>query len=368
MAYLYVNWKLSCIFVKKSDMIKSMTGFGKAQCRLNNQDASIELRSLNGKNLDISVKLPQAYRAKEQDIRSLIAQTLVRGKIELIMSSDQNNASSTYKVNKDLIERYYHQISNLSRELGAPVSEALLPSLLRLPDVLQTDTQTAGDQEWAQLMIAIKQAIELADNYRITEGEHLRKDILERIEKITALLSEIEPLEATRTESLKTKLHKAANSINDDPAFDQNRFEQEMIYYLEKLDITEEKVRLEKHLEYFTDTLDAPVSAGKKLGFIAQEIGREINTIGSKANDASIQRIVVEMKDELEKLKEQLMNILYDEKWQADHFLRPIRSWKNEYCQRGFAGNVGSGILRFGMQQTQATERTGWCGLLFYDT
>ncbi len=291
-------------------MIKSMTGFGKTQCRLNNQDVSIELRSLNGKNLDISVKLPQAYREKEQDIRSLIAQTLVRGKIEMVMMSDQSNASSQYKLNKDLIEKYYHQISNLSRDLGAPVSDALLPSLLRLPDVLQPETATAGEQEWSLLADAIKQSIELADSHRISEGEHLRKDILERIEKITALLSEIEPLEATRTESLKTKLYKAANSIKDDPAFDQNRFEQEMIYYLEKLDITEEKVRLGKHLEYFSDTLDAPVSSGKKLGFIAQEIGREINTIGSKANDAGIQRIVVQMKDELEKIKEQLMNIL----------------------------------------------------------
>ncbi len=291
-------------------MIKSMTGFGKAQCRLNNQDVSIELRSLNGKNLDISVKLPQAYREKEQEIRSLIAQTLLRGKIELTMSSEQNNASSPYKLNKDLIENYYHQISNLSRDLGVPVSDTLLPSLLRLPDVLQPEAVTAGEQEWSLLADAIKDSIELADNYRITEGEHLRKDILERIEKITALLSEIEPLEATRTESLKTKIHKAANAIKDDPAFDQNRFEQEMIYYLEKLDITEEKVRLEKHLEYFSDTLDAPISSGKKLGFITQEIGREINTIGSKANDAGIQRIVVQMKDELEKIKEQLMNIL----------------------------------------------------------
>ncbi len=291
-------------------MIKSMTGFGKAQCRLNNQDVSIELRSLNGKNLDISVKLPQAYREKEQEIRSLIAQTLLRGKTEVMMSTDQNNASSPYKLNKGLIERYYHQISNLSRELGAPISDALLPSLLKLPDVLQPEAATAGEQERNLLMDTIKKAIDLADNYRISEGEHLRKDILERIQKITALLSDIQPLEVARTESLKQKLHKAANLIKDDPAFDQNRFEQEMIYYLEKLDITEEKVRLEKHLEYFTDTLDAPVSSGKKLGFITQEIGREINTIGSKANDAGIQRIVVQMKDELEKIKEQLMNIL----------------------------------------------------------
>ena len=291
-------------------MIKSMTGFGKASCQLPDKTINIEVRALNGKNLDIGLKVPQLYKENEQEIRSLLSTALSRGKIELYINIDSHNAASAYRLNKPLLEKYYLELSNFVREVGAPESNDLIPAILRLPDVFQQEDRTPDETEWNALLEALQQALEQTNAYRISEGAHLEKDLQERNVIISKLLQEIEPLEAGRTTAMREKLHKALEALNDKNNYDPNRFEQELIYYLEKLDITEEKVRLQKHLEYFSDTLAAESSSGKKLGFITQEIGREINTIGSKANDAGIQRIVVEMKDELEKIKEQLMNIL----------------------------------------------------------
>ena len=291
-------------------MIKSMTGFGKANCQLPDKTINIEVRALNGKNLDIGLKVPQLYKEKEQEIRSLLSTALLRGKVELFINIDSHNASAAYTLNKPMIEKYYRELSDFAQEVGAPVSEDLIPAILRLPEVFQQEDRSPDEAEWSALLEALQQAIYQADAFRISEGAHLGTDLQERIIVIGNLLSEIVPLETERTTAMRDKLHKALEALYDKNNYDPNRFEQELIYYLEKLDITEEKVRLQKHLEYFSDTLAAESSSGKKLGFITQEIGREINTIGSKANDAGIQRIVVQMKDELEKIKEQLMNIL----------------------------------------------------------
>ncbi len=291
-------------------MIKSMTGFGKASCQLPDKTINIEVRALNGKNLDIGLKVPQIYKEKEQEVRSLLSGSLSRGKVELYISIDNHNASAAYTLNKPLLEKYYRELIDFAREVDALESNDLIPAILRLPEVFQQEDRSPDEAEWTTLLEALQQALEQTDAYRISEGAHLEKDLQERIAVIGRMLSEIEPLEAQRTSAMRDKLHKALETLNEKNNYDPNRFEQELIYYLEKLDITEEKVRLNKHLEYFSDTLAADISSGKKLGFITQEIGREINTIGSKANDAGIQRIVVQMKDELEKIKEQLMNIL----------------------------------------------------------
>ncbi len=291
-------------------MIKSMTGYGKAHCQLSNKDVSIEVRSLNGKNLDINLKIPPAYKDKDQIIRSLLAGELQRGKIELLLSIDNFGPDVPYVLNKALFEKYFTEVSNLSNDLGAPVSTELIPAILRLPEVIQQENRTADEKEWTTVLDAIKSAIGQTNEYRTSEGAHLLEDFENRIQNISELLKNIEPLEAKRIDAVKQKLSKALEALKEDTNYDPNRFEQELIYYLEKMDITEEKVRLQKHLDYFSDTLEAQDSSGKKLAFISQEMGREINTIGSKANDADIQKIVVEMKDELEKIKEQLMNIL----------------------------------------------------------
>ncbi len=291
-------------------MIKSMTGFGKAHCRTEPGELVIEIRALNGKNLDISLKIPQMFKDKEQEIRSLMSEKLVRGKNELFMSLENNTNTAQYVLNKDLLKKYYEELSRFSSEVGAPADTELIPAILRLPEVMQQDSRKPDEAEWTILLNAIREALDHVDAYRITEGAGLERDLKQRTGNIGELLESITPLEDARTLAIKQKLRKAAENLKEDQAFDPNRFEQEMIYYLEKLDITEEKVRLKQHLGYFSETIDSQISSGKKLGFIAQEIGREINTIGSKANDAGIQRIVVEMKDELEKIKEQLMNIL----------------------------------------------------------
>ncbi len=291
-------------------MIKSTTGYGKAHCQLSNKDVSIEVRSLNGKNLDINLKIPPAYKDKDQIIRSLLAGELQRGKIELLINVDNLGSDVPYVLNKALFEKYFTEVSDLSNDLGAPVSTELIPAILRLPEVIQQENVTTNEEEWTTVLETIKEALELANTYRASEGAHLREDFNNRIHNISNLLKKIEPLEAKRIDAVKQKMRKALDALKEDNSYDPNRFEQELIYYLEKMDITEEKVRLQKHLDYFSDTLEAEESSGKKLGFISQEMGREINTIGSKANDADIQKIVVEMKDELEKIKEQLMNIL----------------------------------------------------------
>lgn len=291
-------------------MIKSMTGFGKASCHYKEKTIVVEIRTLNSKTLDYGIRMPAAYRPYELDIRNMINQGLLRGKVELSIAFENGNQTSPISLNKTLLAQYFNELSELSRTLGIRQSPDLLPALLRLPDVLAQPTMEADAGEWERVQQTIVDAIELVNAFRVSEGLHLQRDMIARIQIIEDLLGTIEPLEHNRLDVLKNKLLKGLNELGESVKPDSNRFEQELIFYLEKLDISEEKVRLEKHLSYFMETISEPESAGKKLGFIAQEIGREINTIGSKANDAAIQKIVVQMKDELEKIKEQLMNIL----------------------------------------------------------
>ena len=288
-------------------MLKSMTGYGKAVCQVKDKALSIELRSLNSKNLDISLKLPFGYREKENEIRALLS-IMERGKIELSLGYEGGGGSEAAVLNTELLGHYYRQITEAANQNLIPHSQDILSALLKLPDVLRTPSQEVEASEWEVIFNAIKEALDQADAFRISEGNHLAEDLKNRIESIALLLAQVEPLEAQRNLNLRQRLLKGLNELRESGP-DINRFEQELIYYIEKLDISEEKVRLRKHLEYFSETMQVAAS-GKKLGFIAQEIGREINTLGSKANDAAIQRIVVEMKDELEKIKEQLMNIL----------------------------------------------------------
>jgi len=291
-------------------MIKSMTGFGKSQCQFENKILTIEAKSLNGKTLDINLKIPGLYKSREHELRSLIARHLFRGKTELIIQVEGQNHTSNYSLNKALMEKYFSEIRAFVKQMGHDADDELIPAILRLPEVVQQEAQHLTEAEWQVLVGGITEALEQCDNFRVTEGKHLADDIKLRIEAIAALMEKIPALEKERHRNLRQRLLKQLETLKDIASPDPNRFEQELLYYIEKLDITEELVRLQKHLAYFTQTIGEPESAGKKLGFITQEIGREINTIGSKANDAAIQQIVVQMKDELEKIKEQLMNIL----------------------------------------------------------
>jgi uncharacterized protein (TIGR00255 family) len=299
-----------CYICKKTLMILSMTGFGKAEAQLEGKSLVVELRTLNSKNMDVSLRLPPPYKDKEQELRNMLSQSLVRGKAELILGFDNTDAQQSLSLNKPLLQQYYSELVQLSDELGAPVSADLLPSLLRLPEVMKQPAQEVDAQEWAVVLGAVKEALEQTRAFRMSEGAHLEADLSDRISEIRKLLSQIPSFEKNRMQNLKDKLQNAIGEMRDRLQSDPNRFEQELIFYLEKLDISEEKVRLKKHLDYFGETMASEQAQGKKLGFISQEMGREINTIGSKANDADIQKLVVQMKDELEKIKEQLMNIL----------------------------------------------------------
>jgi uncharacterized protein (TIGR00255 family) len=295
-------------------MILSMTGYGKTTVELPGKKLNIEIKSLNSKALDLSVKLPGVFRDKELEVRTLLSQKLQRGKIDLFFSSEDTCDTPTLQINKALAKKYYQELKDLLAEIGEENSDALLPIILKMPDVLQSEKIEAEEADWSLIKEGTEKAILLVNEFRRNEGLILEKDILTRVGLILNLLESITPFEATRMKDIrdriKTGFQNLSKSENLTVVPDDNRFEQELIYYLERLDITEEKVRLQKHCNYFIDTLEEPDSQGKKLGFIIQEMGREINTIGSKANDAGMQKIVVQMKDELEKIKEQLGNIL----------------------------------------------------------
>ena len=287
-----------------------MTGYGKAACRFGDLQVNVELRCLNGKGLDLNLKMPAVFRGREQEIRALLSSALERGKAELVISINGQNNTGAFALNKALMERYYRELKDFAEAMGEPASEELIPAILRLPEIVQQDQQALDDTGWQSLEQAIGEALTQCDRYRVSEGSTLAGDFALRIQHIARLLEALRPLDTGRREAVRDRLMASLEKLQLGEALDQNRFEQELIYYLEKLDITEELVRLENHIAYFSDCLEDESSGGKKLGFIAQEIGREINTIGSKANDAAIQKIVVQMKDELEKIKEQLMNIL----------------------------------------------------------
>ena len=285
-------------------MILSMTGYGKTELQLPTKKVTIEVKSLNSKNIDINVRIPSYYKEKELTIRKKIANRLVRGKVDFSIYVETIGENTSSEINKDALKFFMNQLKKISN-----VTEAeALKMAIRLPEVIQSKRESLDEDEWKLIENAINSALDKIVLYRTDEGKNLKKDFVKRIELIESYLEEVIKTDPQRIENIKTKLQKAIVEL--EVKVDANRFEQELIYYLEKLDITEEKVRLKNHLSYFTKELNTDTSNGKKLGFITQEIGREINTVGSKANFAEMQQIVVQMKDELEKIKEQNLNVL----------------------------------------------------------
>lgn len=287
-----------------------MTGYGKAECDLKDRKVIIEIKSLNSKNLDIYAKIPGVYREKELEIRNIISKKLLRGKVEFVLYYEISDNNKATTINTEVVKKYFEQLKSIAKDLNIETSEQLLQMSIRLPDTLNTEHDEIDENDWDNIQKTIVRALDQLDEFRIQEGQYLKEDIVQRIKIIDDSKNEITPFEIKRTEKIKDKLKESLTKIIDEKDYDKNRFEQELIYYLEKLDITEEKVRLSNHCNYFMEMINEPESNGKKLGFIAQEIGREINTIGSKANDSDIQKFVVLMKDELEKIKEQMLNIL----------------------------------------------------------
>lgn len=287
-----------------------MTGYGKAEASLKAGKLTIEIRTLNGKTADVNIKSTLLPKDKELIVRQMLAEKLHRGTIDFFVTFEANAVSSAKHINADLAEEYFRQITTLGDKLGIPVDTALyMNSILRFPDVIDNTRQDIITEEnWPEVEAAIEKAIENTNEFRAREGVALYKDVTGRVNNILKLEDEVESFEGERIVAVRSKIEKAISDLLLKP--DQSRFEEEMVYYLEKLDINEEKVRLRQHCKYFMDTIDGEDFPGKKLGFIIQEMGREINTTGSKANHAGIQKVVVRMKDELEKIREQSMNIL----------------------------------------------------------
>jgi len=286
-----------------------MTGYGKASAELPGKKITVEIRSLNSKLLDINSKMPWIYREREVEIRNIINRKLDRGKIDISLNVDVLDDQNVPAINKSAVRNYYNQLTDVVGELNIESQEQLLSIIMRLPETLRNEKEELSEEEWKHINSLINEALELTDHYRLEEGKAMEIDLRERISNITSLLKSIEPLEEGRINSVRERIGASLENLGPEN-IDNNRFEQEILFYLEKLDINEEKVRLRKHCDYFIEVIESEDNTGKKLGFIAQEIGREINTLGSKSNDAAIQRIVVMMKDELEKVKEQLLNIL----------------------------------------------------------
>lgn len=291
-------------------MIKSMTGFGKAELQIKHKKISIEIKTLNSKQIDINTRVPVIYKEKELSIRKLLSSKLVRGKIELNIFIERTGESSNFTFNKALAKSYYEELTDLAGDINQQNFSNYLPLIIKLPDVMKPEIEKLDNEEWQAIENAVIESADLVDKFRQEEGAVLHDDFCQRIATIQHLLSLVEPFEKERIVTLKQRIKKNLNELLEENKIDNNRFEQELLYYLEKLDITEEKVRLANHCKYFLETMKEKESTGKKLSFISQEIGREINTLGSKANNADIQKIVVQMKDELEKIKEQLFNIL----------------------------------------------------------
>jgi uncharacterized protein (TIGR00255 family) len=290
-------------------MIKSMTGFGKAIGEWGNKKITIEIRSLNSKQMDLNVKLPTLYRSKELELRSFISKHTERGRVDVSIYVENGIEENVAIINTSLVESYIEQLKEIANKTNTQ-TDNLLAIAMRMPDVYKQEPEELNEDEWQYVMNRVEEALLAFNQYRADEGKILLKDFTERINNIVSLLKEIEELEQLRIEQIRNRIKKNLYEFIPEEAIDKNRFEQELIYYIEKLDITEEKVRLRAHCDYFLEALKSPHAEGRKLGFIAQEIGREINTIGSKANDANIQKFVVQMKDELEKIKEQSLNVL----------------------------------------------------------
>ncbi|MDO9153006.1 MAG: YicC/YloC family endoribonuclease [Paludibacter sp.] len=291
-------------------MIQSMTGFGKATLEYGNKKIVVEVKSLNSKQLDISTRISGLYREKEIEIRNEISQQLERGKIDLSLYIDNSGKESVTIINQSVIESYFQQIKQLSVKVGIEVPTNWFEILLRLPDAMKTETVELDEEEWKEIRKAISAAIGQLISYRTQEGKSLENVFNAKITRIGELLDEVAQFEGERVEKIKSRLEENLQNLSDKIDYDKNRLEQELIYYFEKLDVNEEKVRLRTNLNYFTETMQHEKSPGKKLGFIAQEIGREVNTLGSKSNHSEMQKIVVLMKDELEQIKEQVLNVL----------------------------------------------------------
>lgn len=285
-------------------MIQSMTGYGKSILQLLSKKITVEIKSLNSKNLDLNARVPSAYREKELFLRNRISKSLIRGKVDFNLYVEITGETTNTQINEAIVKQYIDQLKSV---VDGDTTE-LLKMAVRMPDALKTEREEIDESEFIKILEAVDDALEAINNYRTDEGKALEKDFEHRIENISSLLTKVIKLDPQRMDNVKERLRKAVSELKE--TVDENRFEQELIYYLEKYDITEETVRLKNHLDYFTETLSHKDSNGKKLGFISQELGREINTIGSKANFAPMQQLVVQMKDELEKIKEQALNVL----------------------------------------------------------
>jgi len=290
-------------------MLKSMTGFGKAISEYENKKVNVEIRSLNSKQLDLNIRMPGMFKEKELELRSMLAKELERGKVDVSIFIEKDVVEKKFSINKALAQQYFQELKSISEELKISNSN-YLEIILKMPEIFESEKSQLDENEWQQVFPTIQEAITAFNNFRIDEGNSLHKDFIFRINLILELLKSIEIIEPRRMIVVKERLSKNLTEVTTNGGFDKNRFEQELIYFLEKMDISEEKLRLKTHCDYFLETLKSKTAEGRKLGFITQEIGREINTIGSKANDAGIQKMVVQMKDELEKIKEQLLNIL----------------------------------------------------------
>lgn len=291
-------------------MIKSMTGYGKSECELPSKKITIEIKSLNSKQLDINTRIPSIYREKDIEIRKIIGERLERGKVDFNLYCEQLGDESNANINKSIVLSYHRQLLDIYSELNMEMTERTVQGILRLPDSVKVNYEELDENEWKLILEKIEEAIGRLNKFREQEGNALKEDIVSHIDNIRSLKEQVTPYESERIDRVKLKLNDALANLSGNVQSDPNRFEQELIFYLEKMDINEEKVRLENHCKYFLETIKEPIPSGKKLGFIAQEIGREINTLGSKANHTEIQKLVIVMKDELEKIKEQSLNIL----------------------------------------------------------
>ena len=294
-------------------MLKSMTGYGRVTKILEDKKISCEIKSLNSKQIDINLKLPANYREYELEYRSLIAKDIVRGKVDVVVTIEEDSFKNRPLINKSVIKAYYEQIKNISNDISIPepCSDNWFRILLSMPDVYHTDMVSASNEDSAEILSVVKDSLSAFDKFRQQEGDTLEVFLKERIKRISLLLAEVDKYEKERVQRIKERILDELKQLSaKSDIIDQNRLEQEMIFYIEKLDISEEKSRLKCHLEYFVNTIDTEQNQGKKLGFISQEIGREINTLGSKSNHSEIQKIVVMMKDELEQIKEQVLNVL----------------------------------------------------------
>ncbi len=291
-------------------MILSMTGYGKASCEYGNKKITVEIKSLNSKQMDASTRIASLYREKDIEIRNLITQKLERGKVDFALYIEDAGSQVVNHINQTVVENYYQQITETAAKLNIPVPENWMELLLRLPDVLKSESTSVDEDEWNTIVETINQAMNQLVKFRAQEGKSLEAMFTSKIERIGSLLKEVDQYEGERLAKIKMRLEENLKAIDEKVNIDRNRLEQELIFYIEKLDVNEEKLRLGNHLNYFLETMRKESAPGKKLGFIAQEMGREINTLGSKSNHSEMQIIVVQMKDELEQIKEQVLNVL----------------------------------------------------------